>query len=886
MRILHVFSALAMLAIGLAEPAAALTTPEAFLGFKVGADRKLAGYGQIVQYFEKLDQESPRLELRKLGKTTLGRDLVMAVISSEKNLAQLDAERAQVRKMTDPRQLTPEEIKSLPASGKVFVLVTCNIHASEIGASQMAMEWAYDLCATRDPKQLQQLDNVVLLLMPSINPDGEDMIVDYYKKYLGTQWEGGRLPWLYHHYAGHDDNRDWFMLNLNETKIVNQVLHHDWFPQVFLDMHQMGLNGPRIFTPPNADPITPLVHPMQWRLNDLFGTQMGFRLEEAGKSGAISGWSYDAYWPGGTKNTACLKNVIGLLTEVASCRIASPVYVDPNELTGGRKGLPDYRQQSNFPNPWPGGWWRLRDIVDYELIAGNALLEACSNYRQEILASYVSMGKSAVDKGLHEAPYAYVIPDPKHQHDPHAAQQLFNILTENGLEAKRSEAELFTEDGRSYPAGTTVFFAAQPYRAFLVEMMERQRYPEVREGPETKEIFKPYDVTAWTLPLMMGVNWERVDRPFIGRSPDQPFEARFEEAKTYEVVGTFQTATGRDFIVHAKDNAAYRLVNQLLAKGVRVSRALETTRNLATNIEPGDFLIAESASARLKELSAAEGVPIWTIEPDVHPRAAVLRAPRIGLYKPWTASIDEGWTRLVLDRYGYKYTSLDNEAMKKNLAGRYDVIILPDVDKNVIIDGKAKNDEGGYFEPLPPPYSGGIGKEGVAALKSFVQGGGTLVCLTSSCDLATEELGLPVRNVVAKAKPSEFSLPGTLVNLKVATDHPISWGMPAECAAYVTGGPVFTTTIPGANVSRTVAATYPEYADQVVASGWAEGTEQMTGRAAIVEAGLGKGHVELIGPRVQCRAQMVGTYKFLFNAILRGGLQAEGEVAAARTRKP
>ena len=204
------------------------------------------------------------------------------------------------------------------------------------------------------------------------------------------------------------------------------------------------------------------------------------------------------------------------------------------------------------------------------------------------------------------------------------------------------------------------------------------------------------------------------------------------------------------------------------------------------------------------------------------------------------------------------------------------------LDKSSIVDGKPKTDEPAYFEPLPPPYAGGIGKEGVAALKAFVQGGGTLVCLTSACELALDELGLPVRNVVAKAKPSEFSLPGTLVNLEVQTDHPLSWGMPRQCAAYSTGGPVFTTSIPGANVTRTVAATYPKYADQVVASGWAEGTELMTGRAAIVEAGLGKGRVELIGPRVQNRAQMVGTYKFLFNAILRGGMQEMPEGAKTR----
>jgi hypothetical protein len=245
--------------------------------------------------------------------------------------------------------------------------------------------------------------------------------------------------------------------------------------------------------------------------------------------------------------------------------------------------------------------------------------------------------------------------------------------------------------------------------------------------------------------------------------------------------------------------------------------------------------------------------------------------------------MDEGWTRFVLDQYEFKYASLDNAAMKKKgLESRFDVIVLPDVDKNVIVDGKPKSEDGSYFEPLPSPYAGGIGKEGVAALKAFVEQGGTLVCMTDACDLALDEFGLPVRNTVGKLKPSEFSLPGTLVNLDVDSTHPLAWGMPSPCVAYVDGGPAFTTTIPGANVARAVVARYPAYPDQVVASGWAEGTENLTNRAAIVEAGLGKGRVVLFGPRIQHRGQMVGTYKFLFNALLQSGMNERREAGKPR----
>jgi hypothetical protein len=843
--------------------------PETFLGFRVGADRKLADYAQIVRYFDVLDRGSDRVAVQRLGKTTLGRDMIMAVISSEDNIRQAERYRGIARRLADPRGLGADETERLVAEGKVILLVTCNIHSSEIGSSQMAMEWAHGLATSEDPEVRRWLDDVILLLMPSINPDGTDMIVDYYRKYLGTEWEGGRLPWLYHHYAGHDNNRDWYMLTLPETRMVNRVLHHEWFPQVFLDEHQMGSTTPRIFVPPYADPHTPLVHPLQWRLNDLIGTAMALRLEQARKSGVIYSYAYDAYWPGGTKNTACLKNVIGLLTEVASCRIASPVFVDPGELAGGRKGLPDYKPQMNFPNPWPGGWWRLRDIVDYELIAGNSLLETCSSYRAEFLRAAVDMARDAVARGESEPPHAYVVrPD---QHDTGAAAEMVDLLREHGLEVKVAASEFTTSDGRRFPAGSVVIPAAQPYRPFLVEMMERQRYPEVREGPDTREVYRPYDVTAWTLPLLMGVDCARVDRPFQATWRDgvpTPWPGLPEPA-----------AEAPALILPSAENRSYTLVNRLLAAGARLERTLEPIEakvgDQTWTFPAGVFLLPREARSQLERAAGGRRTGVVGAARVPGGRRATLRAPRIGLYKSYAASMDEGWTRLVLDRHDFKYSSLDNAAMKqRDLRARFDVIIIPSQDKNVIVEGRPRSEEGAaYFEPLPPPYAGGIGKEGVAALKAFVEAGGTLICLSEACALALDEFNLPVRNLVGRMRSAEYSLPGTMVNLEIDPSHPLAFGMPRACAGYYTSGPVFATNVPGANVDRAVVARFPQYADQVVASGWATGTQQVAGRAAVVEAQLGRGKVVLFGPRVQNRGQSLGTFKLLFNGILNASME-------------
>ncbi len=443
----------------LAVPALAqIQSPSQFLKLDIGADRTLADYKQIKSYFQALDKASPRVELEVLGKTTLGEEMIMAVISSEENIRNKEKIKESAKRLADPRGLADAEAERIVRDGKVIVLVTCNIHSTEIASSQMAMEWAHALATAQDADTKRRLDNVLLLLVPSLNPDGQTMIVDYYKKYAGTPYDGGRLPWLYHHYVGHDNNRDWYMLTQLETRALNRAVYHEWNPQVFVDEHQMGSEGPRMFIPPFADPVDPDVHPLIWREVNMIGANMALRLEQQNKSGLIYGYSFDAYWLGGTRNTGWWKNVTGMLLEIASARIASPVYIEPNELRGGAKGLVEYKPTINHPNPWKGGWWRLRDIMDYGRIASDALVEQVSERRADFLRNLLVRSRAALALAPAEG---YRIP--KEQRDWPTAQHMAWLLAEHNVEVRQAAN------------GDYWIPLAQPYSKFVLEMMEPQR---------------------------------------------------------------------------------------------------------------------------------------------------------------------------------------------------------------------------------------------------------------------------------------------------------------------------------------------------------------------------------------------------------------------------
>ncbi len=849
---------------------AGVPAPEEAFGHPVGADRQLISYPDILDYLETVAAASDRVSIEVAGTSTLGNPMEIVVLTSTANQGRLPRLREIARLLADPRGLTEAESTALVEEGVVIALVTCTIHSTEIGSTQMVAEFVHDFATTDDPEKVAWMDDLVLLVMPSINPDGQIMVVDWYNQWLGTPYEGGRMPWLYHHYVGHDDNRDFYMLTQKETRVVNDVLYHRWFPQVFLDEHQMGSTGPRMFVPPQADPLDPEVHSLVFRQADAIGTNMSLRLEEAGHTGVGHNMIFDSYWPGGTRNTAWWKNVTGLLTEVASAQIASPVYVDPNELRGGMKGMPEYGRRSNFPSPWEGGWWRLRDIVDYELTATWAFAETCAENRASILQNTERMARAAVSSGENKPPYAFLIPPD--QHDPVAAAELVDLLLRHGIEVRRAGGPV--EVGyASYPMGTSVIPAAQPYRPFLLTMLRPQRYPEVRADARAP-ILPPYDVTSWSLPILMGVEVVEAAEPPVGKLEPlmaAPWPvAKFDDG-------------GAGYLIPAAADSVYTAVNRLLGDGREVRRMAGDTDAWAR----GDvYLAADEVTADgLASLVDGLHLPVRSLAAAPEDATWQVGATRVGLFKPWVASMDEGWTRFLLESYEFPFVNLTNEQVRSGeFADSVDVLLFADVRSDIIATGKPDGERGrSAWSPLPPEYVGGIDEwapdkasageakepkvKGGDRIKSWVREGGTVVAIGSSSEYFIKLFELPVQNVLDGVSTGRFNCPGSSLRVAMNLDSPLSFGMRPEEVVYFADSPAFATRVPDARFGREVLARYPGDERDILVSGYLEGGELLENRAAAVEFLVDKGRVILIGFPALHRAQPLRTFKLLFNTL-------------------
>ena len=798
-----------------------IPSPRSVLGFNPGDDRTVADWKQITEYFARLDKTSERVQVQTIGQSTLGRTMIAAFISAPENIRSLEKYKDIQARLADPR-LNPADGRvdfsgQLVRDGKTVVVISCSIHSTEIVASQMSMQLAYNLASANDDDTLSILRNTILILIPSPNPDGVDIVANWYRKTLGAPAEGRDPPELYHHYAGHDDNRDWFMLNLKETKAVTRLLWKEWYPEIVYDIHQQRSNGSRFFVPPFYDPPNPHIAPLLLRQVGLIGHKMAADVTAAGFRGVLTNALYDTWWHGGFRTAPYYHNSIGILTEAASARLMSPSNVTREQLAGGStRGMRTALEATtNFPDPWPGGAWRPRDIMQMELIACHSVLSLAANYRVDYLRNFYELGKAGLAPTAAGQPIGYLIPAGQGR-DENVAKMI-GALIEQGIEVHRLDREVHGLTGAQYlrtvpgergkmvrqinilsaivggapeiPAGSYVIFLNQPYRQNVLALFEPQNYPD-RVTP-TGEAERPYDVAGWTLPMQMGV-------------------------ETRALMSITESPGERKLTLIKNEN--------------------EVRRDL--------------------------GLTVWT--DDKSPIANPIKPGiRIGIYQSRTGNMDEGWTRYVFDSFNVPYQSLRDLALDSgNLRNRFDAIVLPS-DRTREPADRDEQIEGGK----------GISDTGFKNLARFIDDGGTLICFDGSCGDLMKKWKLPLRNVLEGLRSSDFYCPGSILSLKVDTTNPIARTMSPDVDAYFINSSAFEITntpqpvfdAPPTPLPVRVIARYAK--ENVLRSGWLLGEDKIKDRIALAEIDDGKGRIVLFGFRPQHRGQTWGTFPFIWNAI-------------------
>ena len=861
----------------------ALASPEKFFGFRMGEDRKLANWDKLHEYYQLLARSSTKVKLVDLGKSSEGRPYIALLISSPANLAKLDHYRQLNARLADPRGLSEAEGQKVAAEARAVVIQSFALHSSEVAASQTAAEFVYDSLTRPDEEAQRMLDNVISIVVPSINPDGTQMIADWYMKYVGTQYEAAGLPWLYQKYAGHDNNRDGFALNLPESQNLAKLMYRDWMPQAYVDHHQMGSGNARLYIPPYAEPIRLGGDPLVWREMAWWGAHMGNRLEAAGKTGVIGAAIYSGWGHMGFHWITPFHNIAGMLTESASARLATPMYLHPDQLRGGPRNLPEYESQTTMPSIWPGGWWRVRDIVEQQKIAAWATVDLAARNRETVLWNMYLKGTRQTERGANGEVKAYAIA--ASQHDPLTARKLVNMLLNSGVEVHQAKAQ-FVADGRMYGAGSFVVSMAQPKQGLVRWMLGRTFYPDNSFTRDTDgNPIRPYDMSTDTFGEFMGVRadtvGEKFDAELVKLSGQVPLK------------GTVAASAPNGYVLSTRLNDSFRAVFQLLDKGVSIRRIRQGIKpgseRTQTGVRPaseaaGDFLVGAGSSDILNGVAAATGVDFVALPGAVPANAIDVTKPRVAMYQRYGGgNIDEGWTRLMFEQFNVPFkTIMDAEIKEGSLESKYDVIVLPSDSIAAMTGERAAGGEGeggrgggrggggGGAAPAdntPPEYRSGFGAEGVKALQAFVQKGGTLVTFAQAGDLPIQRFGLPVRNVVAGLAPREFWSPGSTLRVRFDHQHPLGYGMPSDgLALFLAGCQAYEVTSTDRSQDVHILSTYVDR--DILQSGWLLGEQVIAKKAAAVAVKHGEGTVVLIGFRPQHRDQTHGTFKLVFNALL------------------
>ncbi|MGA2194779.1 MAG: M14 family metallopeptidase [Bryobacteraceae bacterium] len=872
-------------------------TPESVLGHKPGDDFYLATYDDALGYFQKLAHSTDKLKLVRVGKTTQGREWDIAIISSAKNLANLDTYKDTARKLALVKGLNDEQAHALAHTGKVIVHIDGGLHSTEVAPAQMTIQLAYNLVTATDPETATILDNCILLLWFSINPDGQNMVANWYRSNLGTPYEVSSMPGLFQEYIGHDNNRDGYMNNMVESQVITKT-ELEYYPNVFYNHHQTAPFPARIWIPPFGDPVSLNPHPLMYRWVNLFGTAMAAWLDEHDMPGAMHRGRFDDWYPGFVDHVNNFRNTVSFLTETALYQYATPHFYTTDEFPRDKQ---DLRTEVYYSSPWHGGWWRLGDAVRYTLSASMAVLDTASKNREELLYDRYRAGRDVIDRFTKDPPYAYIIP--REQRDTPTAETLVEKLLMDGIEVHQATKE-FTANGSTYKEGDFVVLMDQPFAALVKELFDIQKYPDMPRpaaatataapaagggggrggaaaapvtpptaaaggggggrggggrgaaggaaapaagaapaaaapaaGGQAAPAQMPYDVTGWTLPIQMGVEVVAVAQPVT-----EATRRLLRQIDKLEPLPGKVEGAGPVFAFSHNSNAALRAVNEILDAGGTVSFA-----------KTGSTIYARgNAEAILKR----NGVNATSLQEA--PEAWAVKKPRISIYEPWSGNIDAGWTRWILEQFHFPFTVLHNpDVLEGHLRDRFDTIVIAEMATRQIMDGMRAG-------TVPGQYAGGIGEPGAEELRAFVTAGGTLVALGNAAAFAIEQFNLPVSNVVEGLGQNQFFCSGALLRVEIKEpNHPVVAGLPAAPAVMFERNEVFDTR---PTFRGKVLAAYIKDRSPLV-SGFLLGAAVIEGKAAALDANYGSGHVILLGFRPQWRGQSQGTYKFLFNAL-------------------
>jgi hypothetical protein len=899
--------------------AQSLPSPKEHFGFNIGDDYQLANYTQTESYFKKL-AASDRVKLVDMGQTEEGRHQLMMIVSSPSNIKNLDHYKNIAQRLARAEDINDREAHALATEGKAIVWIDGGLHATEVVGTHQLIETAWQLVSRTDPETIHILDNAIILLVHA-NPDGQELVSNWYMQERDVKKRNTNIPRLYEKYIGHDNNRDFFMMNMKETQNISRQQYLQWFPQIIYNHHQTGPPGSVLSGPPYRDPFNYVYDPLLVTSLDAVGAEMQNRLNRENKPGytSRSGSSYSTWWNGGLRTTAYFHNMVGLLTEIIGSPTPSKVPLVPFRL------IPNL----STPNPVVPQEWHFRQSIDYSVSLNYAVLNYAVNQKEQLLYGIYKMGRNSIENGSRDhwtlspkyidsinnmyrkdqlaratttratqsqttavslgasdtIPSKYfdsVLKDPTlrdargyiipaGQPDFPTAIKFVNALIRSGISVHKATSP-FAEQGKKYPAGSYIIKTAQAFRPYVLDMFEPQDHPNDFLYPGGPPI-RPYDAAGWTLAYSMGVQFDRFLDDFTG-----PFEKiGYGELQSPKTV---IEQTGMGYVLNAQSNNSFLAVNDLLKSGIEVYRIAGGISGQPAFAE-GSFFIPASAKARRLLDKTAEGNTLSVIAIDHKPGPLKRITPaRIALWDQYGGSMASGWVRWLMEQYHYSFSVVyPKEIDAGDLRKKYDVLVfvsgaIPSVNRN----------EQGFPGRVPKPedvpieFRDRLGRinadTSVPQLKKFLEEGGSIVTIGSSTNLAYH-LKLPVRNALVemgtnnqeRPLPAEkFYIPGSLLTATFDSTQAAAFGMRSRTDVYFDASPVFKLA-PEAVVNGNVRPLAWFASDKVLRSGWAWGQAYLKDGVAAFVANVGKGKLYAFGPEITFRGQAQGTFKLLFNQL-------------------